>query len=770
MAIRIQEERIVSRPSLKSIVILAWGCLAISCLFSSCGAADRSEYQLQNLRAFAKLYGYIRYFHPSDQAAGIDWDTFAIYGAGKVKDASKASDLKAVLEDLFEPIAPTMRLYTEGEEPGAPPELSPPNADRLMVVVWQHQGMGTGSASSLYKSIRLNRENRFYRGTGSAVLNQAVDAAFHRGKQIRLKARVRVESPGDGNQAMLWLRIDREGGVPGFFDNMLDRPIRSDSWNEYEINGTVDTDAKSIVFGGLFTGQGKAWMDGFRIEVKAEGEVWEQLPINNAGFEEGELGRRPKGWGTPNQSYSFEVTDSEAVEGRACLRVENRFTTLTKPLFEAKPEAGELIRKPLARGLFCQVPLALYSDESGTLGSADATALAELDSNLAAALTANTGAGSRDLWLGDIIIAWNVFQHFYPYFDQIEADWDEVLRICLERALEDETEEDFFLTLNYLVAQLQDGHGNVYNQDSMNKAGPPFCAEWIEDKLVVLATQEPEKFQKGDVILAIDGEDAGQALKSSEDYISGSTQWKRSKALWRLGYGEIDSTSRITVQRGEQVIETEFTRSNRTFLKEDKGPDIQLLDGGVFYINLDQAAWKDIQARMADIAAAKGVIFDLRGYPNGNHGVISHLLQEKDTSESWMRIPQIIYPDRENIGYRNSAWGLPALEPHIQGRVVFLTDGRAISYAESFMSFIEHYRLAEIVGQPTAGANGNINPFTLPGGFRVIYTGMRVVKHDGSQHHTIGIQPTVTMERTIEGVREGRDEFIEKALEIINRQ
>jgi len=44
---------------------------------------------------------------------------------------------------------------------------------------------------------------------------------------------------------------------------------------------------------------------------------------------------------------------------------------------------------------------------------------------------------------------------------------------------------------------------------------------------------------------------------------------------------------------------------------------------------------------------------------------------------------------------------------------------------------------------------------------------MKVYKHDGSQHHLIGIQPTVPAVRTIQGVREGRDELFEKALEII---
>ena len=113
---------------------------------------------------------------------------------------------------------------------------------------------------------------------------------------------------------------------------------------------------------------------------------------------------------------------------------------------------------------------------------------------------------------------------------------------------------------------------------------------------------------------------------------------------------------------------------------------------------------------------------------------------------------------------RNS---MPPALPRIQGKVVFLTDGRAISYAESVMGIVEHYKLADIVGRPTAGANGNVNPFALPGGFRISWTGMRVIKHDDSQHHMIGIQPTVPVKRTIKAIREGRDEDLEKALELI---
>ena len=46
---------------------------------------------------------------------------------------------------------------------------------------------------------------------------------------------------------------------------------------------------------------------------------------------------------------------------------------------------------------------------------------------------------------------------------------------------------------------------------------------------------------------------------------------------------------------------------------------------------------------------------------------------------------------------------------------------------------------------------------------------MKVLKHDESQHHLIGIQPTVPVSRTLKGVSKGRDEVLEKALGLIER-
>ena len=100
-------------------------------------------------------------------------------------------------------------------------------------------------------------------------------------------------------------------------------------------------------------------------------------------------------------------------------------------------------------------------------------------------------------------------------------------------------------------------------------------------------------------------------------------------------------------------------------------------------------------------------------------------------------------------------------------QIIFIADSRAISYAESFMSYIKGFELAQIIGQPTASTNGGVNMFNLLGRHRISFTGLKVLKHDGSQLHGVGILPDIYVDKTIQGVKAGKDEFLEKALDLV---
>jgi C-terminal processing protease CtpA/Prc len=736
--------------------------------YFQCKPGQESQ-EIQNLRAFAKLYGYVRYFHPSDEASQIDWDKFVIYGVEKAKNATNRQELKSVLEKLFLPVAPTIEIYNSGEKTAEPKMEPPEDTSGLKVVAWQHKGLGSGSANSPYMSKRLNREI-VLKPAMPGVLTQGVDATLLRGKKIKLTASVKAQVERVGNQGHMWLRVDRENKQMGFFDNMSDRPIISEEWKEYEISGKVADDAVMIFFGSIMNGTGQLWLDDFKLLALSDDNQWEPVDIKNPGFELGDVGQQPKHWGARSQGYRYKVQKQDPVVGEKCLLIESMGQKITGPIFDKYPEVGDVVNKELCADLSCQISLALYTDESGTLGKNQEYSVDKLVSNLKAKDFGTLTADNEFVRLAGVIIAWNVFQHFYPYFDVVDVDWDQELTNALRSALEDETEKDFFYTLSRLVAKLQDGHGNVIHNIWMQQAGLPIKVDWIENQVVVTVSKDPTHFQRGDIILEMDGIGAERALLDAEEFISGSPQWKRWKSLNRFGYGEPGTMAKLKLKRGDEILAMEVERNFKEFLTESTMSNIEKLENDIYYVNLDKASWAEINAKIYDLSKARGIIFDLRGYTNGNHQIICHLLEKNDTSDAWMQIPLIIYPDQENIAdYQRMGWNLVAKEPHIEGKVAFIIYGGCISYAESFMSFIEYYDLTEIVGQPTAGTNGNINPFMLPGGFRIIWTGMKVLKHDGSQHHLIGIQPTVPAERTILGVIEGRDEFLKKALEVVTR-
>ena len=753
------------KPLKVSALVLSSSVLLVSFCGDITFTANQNQ-KIQNLRAFAKLYGYIKYFHPSDRASQIDWDKFAIYGSERVKEAQNSDELITVLGELFLPIAPTAQIYFSPEKPEQ--LMTREKSDNFRVVAWQHLGVGFGATGHIYKSIRLNRENRIS-NTGQAfgTVTQSVDAIDYRGKEIKLKAFVRTHVSGTGNQGQLWLRVDRENKQRGFFDNMNDRPIKSNEWQEYEIIGTVADDATKIFFGCFLQNMGQVWVDEFKLFAQNDEGDWETIQINNPGFEQ-ETNGKPKMWWATSPGYTYKLVSDNPREGEVCLLIENKGQDFTGTLFEQFPKVGENINKEIGGDLSCQIPLALYSDSKETLGEKNKVSFEALLSQLNKVQTSKLTADNEIVRLGNIVIAWNIFQHFYPYFDVVGTDWDTVLTSIFEETLSNKNEVDFYYTLNRLVAKLHDGHGGVYHKIFREQAGFPFLVDWIENRVIITFSKDTSNFKVGDIILSIHDIPAEQMLLNEEEFISGSPQWKRVRSLRKFGYGKEGTTAKFQIMRNGQTEEIEATRNNKELLSEPGRHNIEEIEDDIFYVNLDKAEMAEIRKKMDELANTKGVIFDLRGYPKGNHEVISYLLTEPDTSSAWMRVPQIIYPDQESVvGFTKHGWHMQPREPHIKGKVVFITDARAISYAESFMGFVEHYRLAEIVGQPTAGTNGNVNAFKLPGGFRITWTGMRVVKHDGSQHHLIGIQPTIPVQRTVQGVINGRDEFLEKALEII---
>jgi peptidase S41-like protein len=716
-----------------------------------------------NLHAFARLYGIVRWFHPSDAAAAVDWDRVAIDGVRRVIDVHNAAALRRALAEIFQPIAPTIQLVTAGERFADAPDLHPANAAELQVVSWEHAGYGDSAVVSVYASKRRHRARTVPVAEHPyGAIWQAIDAAPFRGVRVRFRGQVRTRSTAKGQ---LWLRIDR-GNETGFFDDMRDRPVISRTWEVAEVSGTVDPDATRIVFGTMSSGSGTTWYDELELSAQSTDGRWSTVAINDPSFEDDDpLASWKPGLARPSVSsldgWKLTTDRVEPAAGSASLRVEPEMQLASEELFADTPRPGETVDVDLGTGLRARIPIALYSKDGHTVGDSPDAARRAQRAPLqpsAAGFDATTG-------IADVITAWNVLEHFWPYWDAVSVDWQAELDVALRDALDDRTVEDHVVTLERLSAAAPDGHARVTCSGTPRRVKPPFTVEVIQGRVVVTASADPAVI-RGDIVVMLDGRPAAAQLADDEKLTSGSPQARVVKAAAQFGAGPIDALVNLVVNRGGIERRIAVARSDKV-IEEYSRPAIERMEGDVYYVDLSRVTMTNLDAEMSKLANAAGIVFDVRRRPNSTHPVLSHLLKRPDDSKNWLAVPHVIRPDHVASaisGWDSSGWEMPVLQPHIAARVAFLTGPVAQSYAESIMGLVEYYHLGEIVGSATAGTNGNVAEIAEPSGCVTRFTGMRVTKSDGSRFHLIGIQPTIPASRTIAGVVAGRDEVLERAL------
>lgn len=737
--------------------------ISITLVFISCNKNDR---RISNLKAFAKLYGYVRWFHPSDEAQQIDWDKFAIYGAAKVEDAPDEQALKDSLLNLFLPIAPSLKIYLDSEKANFNiSEITPADTSGYKVIAWQHKGVELNATFYPgYESIRLNRvkaksKNKFpqvYRNFNASKLNQ---------KNIRLK--LLIKGYEHDSLGLYLLPINKY--------NLLEMPklIKpiyfkcKAEWTQKEIKAYIQNE-EFLVFGVTYNGRNSVLFDDFEIEVK-EKEEWKKIEIDNWDLNNVIDNKPEVFYCFPDVNHTVSSKLLDSTNHNYCVEIGKK---KDYKLFEDYPKPGELIDERISEGLWIKLPLALWGSDNQTFPKSNTQKLIELQQEL------NKKESIVYERLGSLVITWNIFQHFYPYFKEVNVDWEKELKIAIHDTYNDKSEHDFLNTLRKFTAKLKDGHIQIKHR-SDEWYCLPLAWEWIEGKLVITKVFDKiTGLEIGDIVIKIDNVSSEQYFKDVRQYISASTS------------GFLNYISQITAL---------MAKSNSILILSIKGingknKDIQLkhnlnpgnyyhklknktryefLENNIIYLNLDKISMSGIDSLMPIILDSRGLICDLRGYPADDfEPFFANLLSIADTVK-WMRmrIPKIIFPNNEKTLFNDyEGFSFRPKKPHINIPVVFITDGRAISYAEAIMGIVKYYKLATIVGQPTAGTNGTINKFVLPGNYQVSFTGMKVTKFDGSQHYGIGILPDVYVKKTLKGVRENRDEFLEKALQVTNKE
>lgn len=372
---------------------------------------------------------------------------------------------------------------------------------------------------------------------------------------------------------------------------------------------------------------------------------------------------------------------------------------------------------------------------------------------------------------------WNALEYYYPYLTILDDNWDEMLSQHIVQMLEGDDKQTYKRTLASLTSKLHDAHGAYgdasFTDTEFGRFSAPVYITLADDKLVVGKVhkdyQDSCTLLPGDVLLKLNGVTIENVIEHRKPYLPIPNDEKLLNALTPYLLRSSEETMEVTVLRNGVEILLNVQGAIGFFhptnlVKPEKSHE--LLDHNIGLINPSKLTVGKSAPILDEFSNTDGLILDLRQYPIdiSDPDFEEFMLGPKKLAAmiscSSKTIPGVFYITHMEFTGSNSG-------PAYDKPVVILMDETSQSFSEHTIMKLRNGPNVIIMGQNSVGANGGVTYIPLPDGDLFQFTGMGVYAPDGSTYQRIGLSPDIYVERTIAGVREGRDEFIEAAIQYI---
>ena len=380
---------------------------------------------------------------------------------------------------------------------------------------------------------------------------------------------------------------------------------------------------------------------------------------------------------------------------------------------------------------------------------------------------------------------WNAFTYFSPNVDITRIDWDQALRNAIDDMLAARDRTGYERALGRLTAQTGDGHVMLETPDlSFVRFYGNHCLPCtflsIDGEVVVKAVPADCKtLQPGDVLLAVDGMTMADRIAELSEYFPLPEPDKFANVLFYPLMSVAGETSQVTLRRNGEELTVEVANRKGYYGGPAPAESGLMEDGRIGYIAPGTLQEGELEELMTTFADTDGLVVDLRQYPSV---IITYLLAEylnpTPTTFAIMEFPSLADPGRFFQMSYSSGAGAMAQQglsdgtepvPLYTGKVVLLMDETSQSRAEFAIMSLRQAPGAVVVGSPSVGADGDALYISLPGGCRTRFTTLGVLTPEGEETQRVGLQPDVVCTPTVEGIAAGRDELLEKAVELITQ-
>ena len=376
---------------------------------------------------------------------------------------------------------------------------------------------------------------------------------------------------------------------------------------------------------------------------------------------------------------------------------------------------------------------------------------------------------------------WNVIEYYFPYIYVMDESWHDLLDEFIPKIVEESDRQGFELVLLEMTAHLHDLHTGIVIQNTLQD----FWGEYLAP-VNLIRTKEGEwivckvfgncPLQVGDVILGLDGTEVKKIEKNREKYLSVPNEKKLYQGMALYLLRSKSNTMDITILRNEKE-ETYTVTGTKQYTnlswKEEKSHEI--LEKNIGVINPSSIPEGDtgsvVSQIMNDLCNTDGLIIDLRQYPSdpNMHMFLSMYLQKKGTVYSVMTIPSQSVPGTF-INRKISSIGVATGAFYYEKPVVLLMDERSMSSSEFSIMHLRTGDHVVVIGSSSAGVDGNVTELPLPNGNHLRFTSFGVYTPEMGQTQRVGLAPDIEVHPTIEGIKEGRDELMEAAVDYILSQ